>query len=308
MLNQELNLETNQELNLQHPFSDQTAEQETMQPLQPLADKTWLTDQLNDELEDAVERACAPLIGTVPRKDLLVRRAAMRAELDALLVAHRELEVVPERAVSDAIAHFQRLHPIPTLAAQNSQMTTLAQVGMEQHLATAQIAMGQTETVMTANQMARPAMLLTLGLLGPFYLIHAAGLTNFLHDRFPTLEYSTMYRVELFLVPLLAGLLVGNLTPKKAVRGTLLGIGLLSIYAVLIPSLIMGLSFTSLFFGGDATPNAPDNPLWTALWRIICPDMYAGFSGVTLWLLMASSGAAITSRLRTRRRRGNDRG
>ena len=166
----------------------------------PLSSPYRSVVDVEDALEDAVDSACAPLIGTVPRPERLARRAALRQELDTLVAAHCELTAIPEQAVAEAIAHFARLHPAPVLhAVPQTQVTT------------------QT-TQKTRAASALPAMLLALGLLLPVYLLHVRDWSESVRQSIGLSEIA-LYRLDMFLVPLLAGLLVGAAFPRRGLRG-----------------------------------------------------------------------------------------
>lgn len=228
-------------------------------------------ESFEDLLEDSVDQAIAPLIGTVPRADRLTRRAALRAELDTLVAAHRELEIVPERAVSEALAHFARLHPA-SLQRGALQTHVISQNTVKKSL---------TQSILTKLSPAYPAMLLALGVLTPFYLLDASGAAGHLWHG----ESWMLYRLEALAVPLIGGLIVGLLNRRHAVRGTLMANALLAIPAVLFPSLLLTLSIL--------IPQIEPNQFFKTLFYFVSwfGNLAPGIVGLTCWPLLSGLGA-----------------
>lgn len=228
------------------------------------------SSDVEDALEDAVDRACAPLIGTVPRKERLFRRAALRQELDTLVTAHCELTAIPEEAVAEAIAHFARLHPAPALHAVPQTLTVTCQASTKAQSASA-----------------RPAALFTLALLLPVYLLHIREWTEAVRHSIGLSEIA-LYRIDLFLVPLLAGLLVGAVFPRRGLRGIVYACAILAAYAVGFPSVMVALSYTKLLPFEDSS-----------VYQWLSPNIFAGYAGLVLWPLLGCAGAAAGARLKT---------
>ena len=229
-----------------------------------------------DMLEDAVDQACLPLIGTLPRADRLKRRAALRQEIYTLFAAHRELTALPEQAAAEAIAHFARLHPAPVLNAAPVTQTN------------------RRTTAQTAST--HPSTLLALGLLLPAYVAIAYGWLNRLQSLPNAISDISLYRFELFAVPIFAGLLVGLLAQNRAARGVFNASAAIAAFAVLLPSIIVGLTYTHLLpFENHA------------FWEWVCPSPLAGYAGLVFWPLLGCAGAACGAKLR-RRIRINHRG
>ena len=241
----------------------------------PLSSPYRSVVDVEDALEDAVDSACAPLIGTVQRPERLARRAALRQELDTLVAAHCELTAIPEQAVAEAIAHFARLHPAPVLhAVPQTQVTT------------------QT-TQKTRAASALPAMLLALGLLLPVYLLHVRDWSESVRQSIGLSEIA-LYRLDMFLVPLLAGLLVGAAFPRRGLRGMACACAALAAYAVGVPSVILALSYTKLLPFEDSS-----------LYQWLTPNVFAGYAGLVLWPLLGCGGAAAGAWLRKAKRKGS---
>lgn len=219
-----------------------------------------------DLLEDAVDQACAPLIGTMPRADRMVGRAALRQELDTLVAAHGELDANPECAISEALAHFARLHPVPDLRVTQGHIQESA---------------AQQTTRTRPKTSAWPATLLALGLFVPVCIVCVLnGAENMREAMFRSQE---MYRLELFVAPLLAGLLVGLLARSHAVRGVLIACAAITTYTIGMPSLLSALSVMRLL-------GLPAHPLlgWMGI----------GFLGLVLWPLLGCAGAITGATLR----------
>ena len=225
---------------------------------------------VEDALEEAVDSACAPLIGTVPRPERLARRTALRQELDTLVAAHCELTAIPEQAVAEAIAHFTRLHPTPVLRA-----TPQTQVAVRQTA-------GKTQT-----PSALPASCLALGLLLPVYLLHVREWSEAVRQSIGLSEIA-LYRMDMFLVPLLVGLLTGAIFPRRGLRGMACACAALAAYAVGIPSVILALSYTKLLPFEDSS-----------FYHWLTPNVFAGYSGLVFWPLLGCGGAAAGSWLRS---------
>ena len=251
---------------------------------QPQTDAAILSPSYKDRLDDAVDQVCAPLIGTLPRADRMARQTALRQELDTLVAAHGELDAGPERAVSEALAHFARLHPVPILRGARS--------GVQES-----VTQSTAEAAPIAS--ARPATLLALGLLVPVYLGHALKWTEALREplRF---DGPTQDRLELLAVPLAAGLLVGLLIRARATRGMFNACAALAVYTVGIPSLLGALSYLQLL-------PFDDNSFESRL----AIDVAAGYVGLVLWPLLGCAGAFAGAAIRhragksvTQRRRG----
>ncbi len=240
-------------------------------PTEATTDTSNISAAEEDLLEDAVDQACAPLIGTLPRQERLARRNALRQELDTLVAAHGELEATPERVLSEALAHFARLHPVPTLhGTQGHVQQTVAQ---------------QTASTRGPSS-AWPATLLALGLLVPVYIAHVLHWTETLREALHLSEPG-LYRLELFAAPLLAGLFVGLLTRSQAVRGVFIACAALALYTVGLPSLLSALSVMGL-------RDLPNSPFWS--WLGI--DPLAGYDGLVLWPLLGCAGAFAGAAIR----------
>ena len=238
-------------------------------------------ENFEEKLEEAVEYACAPLIGIVPRAHRLAKQRALREELNTLVAAHSELETNPEQAVDAAIAHFHRRHPADLSASSLQASHLQASVQTEGVTQTHSL-----QTATTANQESRPAMLLSLGLLSSFYLTHLYNGAERVRALLGMSE-TALYRWELIGVPLFIGLVVGLLMRRRAARGALLACGGLAAYAVLYPSLLVALVYMKLLPFEDSD-----------IYKHLVPDPIAGFCGLALWPLFTCAGASLGAKLR----------
>src|SRR5262249_50846480 len=160
----------------------------------------------------------APLIGSVAYEARQKQRTELRDHIYAVVQAHMELGSPPEEAVSAALRHIGGLE------------TTVRAVSRQQT---------------RRKPSARWATLLATLLFGLPWL---ADNTRFAARLWETwvrpfdspseaiskASAAAFYRFELFIVPLLAGLLVGLLARHRAVRGVLNGLALLTIPAILL--------------------------------------------------------------------------
>lgn len=228
------------------------------------------------EIKDYLDGLCAPLIGTIPYAARQQRRAAMRAELDTLIAAHQELGSPLEEAVTAAIRQHSASHSV-----------TGKRLGE-----TALPSRGRTPS-------ARPATLLALGLFSAFYAADATQLAWRVWSRLfgiggdgmmkvtngdsttmlPTAGLTAFYRFELFVVPLLVGLVTGLLVRHRAGRGVVNALALLAIPALLLPGLTLALSYAGFIM----------DPLLGG-W---IPSPLPGITGVTPWVVLGYAGAQL---------------
>jgi len=136
---------------------------------------------------------------------------------------------------------------------------------------------------LTKPPSARAATVVAFGLFGLPYLV---DVTTWAGNYWATHSDNTItyYRFFLFAVPLLAGLATGLVARYRPVRGVLNAIGLLSIPAILLPGLLMGLSYANLI---DKSAQLP----WV-------PNPAPGLCGLVPWALLGCLGAMVGSELK----------
>lgn len=257
---------------LEHQSEDNSEVEYTLPPNQK--PESVLSASSEEEIEDYLDRGTAPLIHVLPRSKRTAIRAHLRAQLEASIVACRELGDGEAEAVQNAI----RQSGDPELIAQRwvvgTPVTTSSQSSRQSVLHSA---------VGLKPPSARKATLAALVAFGVPYL---ADLMQWTGNYWAARSDNTVtyYRFFLFGVPLLAGLVTGLLARHRPVRGVLNALGLLCIPALLLPGLLIGLSYAHLFFTKDQVPWI--NPL-------------PGMSGLIPWVVMGCLGAVAGQKLRT---------
>lgn len=214
---------------------------------------TLLSPLLTAQIEDYLDRRFAPLIGSVPYVERQRRRIELRDHLYAAVRAHMELGSPADEAVSAALRHV-------------GDLRRTARAGLE-------------ETRLQPS--ARRATILSTILFGLPWLADNRRLAGQLWGSLfggPGAD-PAFYRTELFLVPLIAGLLVALLARQRPVRGVLNGLALLTIPAIIVPAFVFGLAYA-----GFISQNARLNWL---------PDPVPGVIGLPYWAGLGCAGAWI---------------
>lgn len=227
-----------------------------------------LPSSLRAQIEDYLDRRFAPLVDSVAYEARQKQRAELRDHLYAAIRAHMELGSPPEEAVSAALRHTGGLG------------TTVHTVSRRQT---------------RREPSARWATLLATILFGLPWLADNTRFAARLWDAWvrpfdsqveaiSKANEAPFYRFELFIVPLVAGLLVGLLARHRSVRGVLNGLALLTIPAILLPGFVDGLIFVG-FLSQEAHLGWLPSPVPAVI-------------GLTYWVAMGCAGAGIGSRLR----------
>jgi hypothetical protein len=202
----------------------------------------------NEEIEDYLDQIIAPLVRVMPRSKRKAIRAHVNAQLAASITAYRELGEPYEAAVRAAI----RQSGDPELISQRWVLDTRIQTGQQP----------QRQIFLQSNSLIKPssARAATLTALGLFGLPYLADVTTWAGNYWASHSDNTItyYRFFLFAVPLLAGLATGLVARHRPVRGVLNAIGLLCIPGIVLPGLIMGLSYANVI---DKSVQFPLNPL-----------------------------------------------
>jgi hypothetical protein len=231
----------------------------------------------SEEMEDYLDQVIAPLVRVLPRSKRAAIRAHLSAQLQASVAAHRELGATYEAAIQAAI----RQAGDPELISQRWVVETRAQTGRQSP---------QQVTLQTAPLLKPPsARAATLTALGLFGLPYVADVTTWAGNNWAAHSNNTItyYRFFLFSVPLLAGLATGLVARNRPVRGVLNALAMLTIPAILLPGLVLGLSYANVFIDKNAQFPWMPNPL-------------PGLCGLVPWMLLGSLGAAVGGRLHTR--------
>jgi hypothetical protein len=221
------------------------------------------TDSLEPHVEAALDRLCARFFEGVSEMERMAQRLELQTQLYALAAAYREIGSAPEQAVGEAANRLE------------SALTQTRQQAAKRQSVTAHV------------PSARPATLLALVLFGAFYLADITRLAAILWEHVGGTNDIAFYRIEAFLVPLLAGLLVGLLAKARAARGTFNALLLLAIVAVWLPAFAFALSVTQLLPFEDS-----------AFWKLPFWSVAPGIVGLACWPPMGLLGASLGSRLR----------
>jgi len=261
-------LEHHSEENSPSGYAHQRSDSET---------ETVFSAASNEEIEDYLDQVIAPLVRVLPRSKRKAIRTHVQAQLEAAIAARRELGETQEEAVRAAI----RQSGDPELISQRWVLDTRIQSGGQSQQ---QITLQKTPSVKPPS--ARAATFTALGLLGLSYL---ADVTTWAGKYWATHSDNTVtyYRFMLFTVPLLAGLVTGLVARYRPVRGVLNAIGLLCIPAIVVPGLLMALSYTHVFSDTAAGIAWAINPL-------------PGISGLVPWTILGCLGAVLGKGLHTR--------
>jgi hypothetical protein len=238
------------------------------------ANETAFCATSNEEIEDYLDQIIAPLVRVMPRSKRTAIRAHVNAQLAASIAANRELGESHASAVRAAI----RQSGDPELISQRWVLDTHIQTDRQPQR---QIFLQNNSLIKPPS--ARTATLIAFGLFGLPYL---ADVTTWAGKYWATHSDNTItyYRFFLFSVPLLAGLATGLVARHRPVRGVLNALGLLCIPAIVLPGLLVGLSYAHLI---DQSLQFPLNPL-------------PGLCGLAPWTLLGCLGAVIGSKLKTR--------
>jgi hypothetical protein len=239
-------------------------------------------------IETHLDSLCVPFLPAVPPAARHEVREAMRSKLEALIVAHQELGSDLGTATREAVRQLSTPTSVATGRSRRTRLSTWKH-----------------------NASACVPTLLSLGLFSLFYVTYHtdfawhlwSGLFKIVDDGMITITHgdstvmeqgaglTAFYRFELFIVPLLVGLITGLLFRHRAVRGVLNAVLLLAIPALLLPGAFIGLGYAGL----DNLPN------WTyPQWL---PSPVPGLAGAAFWTILGYTGAqAGRIRGRTRRR------
>ncbi|MCW3053770.1 MAG: hypothetical protein JWN14_2940 [Chthonomonadales bacterium] len=237
----------------------------------------------SEEIEDYLDQVIAPLVRVLPRSKRKAIRTHVKAQLEASVAARRELGETQEEAVRAAI----RQSGDPELISQRWVLDTRTQPS------------GQSQQQITLQNLpslkppsARAATLTALGLLGLPYL---ADVSTFAGKYWATHSDNTItyFRFMLFTVPLLAGFVTGLVARNRPVRGVLNALALLCIPAILLPGLLMALSYTNLLANTAALGDILGWIAWVT-------NPLPGISGLVPWTILGCLGAVLGKGLHTR--------
>ena len=250
-----------------------------------------------------LDALCAAMLPFRPGRSAEELRDELQNRLDALAAAYRELGGEHNEAANTAYRQLQKecinSRQQPIINEQSSGRTERA--GRRTRSAQATNTRTGSKLISASSFLTR-ATLLPLGMFSLFYAADVSGLSwrvwmqvfgSAVQDNFAAVQTGAMtlantneyafYRFELFVVPLVVGLTVGLLQRRKAFKSVFGALALLAIPAILLPGLIMGLSFAGMHDG---------------IMTSFIPSAGPGVCGVGFWLCLGLAGAAAGSWLR----------
>lgn len=239
----------------------QEAQEETIPPA-PVVSVSVSSSTIEALIEDYLDQVCAPMLGVMPYEARQKRRAEMRADLERLVGAHLELESDPQVAVAAALRQY-------------GDVRVVASRGMREKI---QTQVSEKRAVSSA----RPATLLALGLFGLPYIALSEELARRHWESYEG-NATSLFRLGIFALPLVAGLGTGLLARHRPVRGVLNALGLLAIANVLYLSLFFALDVAKIF------PMGYDPERWALAPAVL------GFVGLTPWLTLGCGSAKVGS-------------
>lgn len=254
--------------------SEETSEVDYVYPHPEQNTETVNPTKTNEDIEDYLDRVNAPLVGVLPRSKREAIRGNLRARLESMIAAERELGASQDAAIQAAMQQCGD----PTLISQRWAVDTHTQASKQ---------IQQQISLLNHNMVTLPSSrVATLTALGLFGLPYLADVTRWAGNYWATQSDNaiTYYRFFLFMVPLLAGLLTGLIARHRPVRGVLNALAILTIPAIVLPGLIMGLGYANVVFTQNTWVY---NPL-------------PGICGLVPWLVMGCLGAGVGKGLRER--------
>lgn len=243
--------------------------------LQGLTGPGMASQQEPDMLEDYLDRVCAPLVGTVPRLKREEIRARVRTRINEFAAAHQELGSTPEEAIEFAII-------------QCGDATLISRRWLTQQAEQRQVQKHGTSLRQTlSDRLLGGAGAATATAAVTFGLPYLADVTKTSGNWWAAHSDNTVtyYRICLFAIPLISGILTGITAKHKPVRGVVNALAIMTIPAIIIPGLVLGMSYAHIFSDQSSK-------------FIMIPNPLPGICGLLPWLAMGSVGASLGSRLR----------
>jgi len=234
------------------------------------------------QVEACLEHLCSRAAGGMHQRARLELRAEMETALEQLIVAHQELGSDLDTATVAALQQLRFAYTTPITAKHARVRTKLMHVSSDMRAALLPLSLFSMVYLADAAHFTWYVWAHITGLVGAGPGQVANGAAMALNDG-PAV--TAFYRFELFVVPLLVGLIAGLALRRRAGRAVVSSLALLAVVAILLPGFVMGLSYAGLW---PQTLNLPQG---------LIPSPAPGLAGVTFWTFLGYVGAQVGSRL-----------